>query len=80
LHISNIGISWSSAKIAAQASSYYAEVIFSHQEYQTEEAQIYETSLVLDGLSMTKKREELLMTGPEIGLVFWTGAINGSAN
>lgn len=81
-YISNLGITWSNAKAAAQSSSYYGLQGYLATITSMEEAQISgEQASGAGWIGGSDEETESVwkwMTGPELGLVFWNGAVNGS--
>lgn len=81
-YVSNIGITWSNAKISAQNSSYYGLQGYLATITSMEEAQISgEQAAGAGWIGGSDEETEGVwkwMTGPEIGLVFWNGGVNGT--
>ena len=81
LYIPNIGITWSNAKIAAQASTYYGLQGYLATITSAEEAQIAgeQTSGAgwIGGSDEANEGIWKWMTGPEIGTTFWNGNVTG---
>lgn len=80
--ISNLGISWADAKIAAEMSTYfgisgYLVTITSMEEAQIAGAQASGAGWI-GGSDAANEGEWKWVTGPENGTVFWNGAVNGS--
>ncbi|MBF6640647.1 T9SS type B sorting domain-containing protein [Flavobacterium sp. J49] len=84
LYIPNLGITWSSAKIAAQNSTYYGLQGYLATITSAEEAQISgEQTTGAGWIGGSDEETEGIwkwMTGPEIGTVFWNGTATGFTN
>jgi len=82
LFVPNIGITWSAAKTAAQASNYYGLQGYLATLTSAEESQIAgeQTSGAgwIGGSDEANEGVWKWMTGPEIGTVFWNGDYTGS--
>ncbi len=81
-YVSNIGITWSDAKIAAQASNYYGLQGYLATITAADEAQLSGEQAAGAGW-IGGSDEEIegvwkWMTGPESGTIFWNGDLNGS--
>jgi gliding motility-associated-like protein len=81
LYIPNIGITWSAAKAAAQASTYYGLQGYLATITSAEEAQIAGEQTTgagwIGGSDEETEGTWKWMTGPELGTVFWTGNFTG---
>ncbi len=81
LYIPNVGITWSAAKAAAQASTYYGLQGYLATITSAEEAQIAGEQTTgagwIGGSDEETEGTWKWMTGPELGTVFWTGNFTG---
>jgi len=81
LYIPNVGITWSAAKVAAQASTYYGLQGYLATITSAEEAQIAGEQTTgagwIGGSDEETEGTWKWMTGPEAGTVFWTGNFTG---
>ncbi|WP_284651591.1 T9SS type B sorting domain-containing protein [Flavobacterium terrisoli] len=81
LYIPDVGITWSAAKVAAQASTYYGLQGYLATITSAEEAQIAGEQTTgagwIGGSDEETEGTWKWMTGPEIGTVFWTGNFTG---
>jgi gliding motility-associated-like protein len=81
LYVPNVGISWSNARIAAQASTYYGLQGYLATLTSAEEAQIAGEQTTgagwIGGSDEANEGVWRWMTGPEAGTVFWNGNISG---
>jgi gliding motility-associated-like protein len=83
-YVSNIGITWTSAKAAAEARTYfglqgYLATITSDEEAQLSGEQSSGAGWI-GGSDAETEGVWKWVTGPEAGTVFWNGAINGSTS
>jgi gliding motility-associated-like protein len=82
LFVPNIGITWSDAKIAAENSNYYGLQGYLATLISPEESQIAGEQTTgagwIGGSDAETEGVWKWVTGPENGLVFWNGAINGT--
>lgn len=81
-YISDLGITWTNAKVAAASRTYfglqgYLATIGSVEEAQLSGEQAAGTGWIGGSDEVTEGVWQW-MTGPEIGIVFWNGGINGS--
>lgn len=81
LYIPNLGIKWSDAKIAAENSTYYGLQGYLATITSAEEAQIAGEQTTgagwIGGSDEAAEGTWKWMTGPEQGIVFWTGNFTG---
>lgn len=81
-YISNIGITWTNAKIAAEASFYYGLQGYLATISSSDEAQLSGEQAAgagwIGGSDQQVDGVWRWMTGPEAGTVFWNGGINGT--
>ncbi|MCZ8330892.1 MAG: T9SS type B sorting domain-containing protein [Flavobacterium sp.] len=81
-YISNVGITWSNAKTAAENSTYYGLQGYLATITAADEAQLSGEQAAgagwIGGSDEVTEGVWRWMTGPEIGMVFWNGGINGS--
>jgi hypothetical protein len=81
-YVPNIGISWTNAKIAAEASFYYGLQGYLATITSADEAQLSgEQAAGAGWIGGSDEQVEGIwrwMTGPEAGTIFWNGGINGS--
>ncbi len=81
-YVPNIGISWTNAKIAAEASFYYGLQGYLATITSADEAQLSgEQAAGAGWIGGSDEQVEGVwrwMTGPEAGTIFWNGGINGS--
>lgn len=81
-YIPSLGITWNNARLAAQNSFYYGLQGYLATITSMEEAQISgEQASGAGWIGGSDEETEGVwkwMTGPEVGLVFWNGAVNGS--
>jgi gliding motility-associated-like protein len=83
LYVPNLGISWTAAKAAAEASTYYGLQGYLATLTAADEAKISGEQAVgngwIGGSDAGSEGVWKWMTGPENGTVFWNGGINGSS-
>ena len=81
-YVPNIGISWTNAKIAAEASFYYGLQGYLATITSADEAQLSgEQAAGAGWIGGSDEQVEGVwrwMSGPEAGTIFWNGGINGS--
>ena len=82
-YVSEIGITWSNAKTAAEASTYFGLQGYLATITSLEEAKLTgeqsEGAGWIGGSDAAREGEWKWVTGPEAGTVFWNGSINGSS-
>lgn len=82
-YIPNTGISWTNAKNAAAASSYYGLQGYLATITTVEEVQISGVQVTgagwIGGSDEANEGVWKWVTGPELGTTFWNGAVNGSS-
>jgi gliding motility-associated-like protein len=80
--VPNIGITWSDAKIAAENRTYYGLQGYLATITADDEAQLSGEQAAgagwIGGSDEANEGVWRWMTGPEIGMVFWNGGVNGS--
>lgn len=83
LFISNVGITWTNAKLAAEASTYYGLKGYLATILAADEAQLIGEQASgtgwIGGSDAEMEGIWKWVTGPEAGTVFWNGAANGSS-
>lgn len=81
-YVPNIGISWSNAKTAAEASVYYGLQGYLATITSADEAQLSGEQAAgagwIGGSDQQVEGVWRWMTGPEAGTIFWNGGVNGS--
>jgi gliding motility-associated-like protein len=84
LYIPNLGIRWTDAKILAEATTYYGLQGYLATITSAEEAQISGAQTTgagwIGGSDANAEGTWKWMTGPELGMVFWTGTASGSTS
>lgn len=82
LYVSNIGVTWTTAKTLAQSSTYYGLQGYLATITAADEAQLAGEQAAgagwIGGSDEVTEGIWKWMTGPEIGTTFWSGGINGS--
>jgi gliding motility-associated-like protein len=80
-YVPNIGITWSDAKIAAENSTYYGLQGYLATIASADEAQLSGEQAAgagwIGGSDEAFEGVWRWMTGPELGIIFWNGGING---
>lgn len=82
-YIPNVGITWSNAKTAAETSTYYGLQGYLATITAADEAQLSGEQAAgagwIGGSDEATEGVWRWMTGPETGMIFWNGGINGSS-
>ncbi|WP_053978353.1 Ig-like domain-containing protein [Mangrovimonas xylaniphaga] len=81
-YVPNLGITWIAAKAAAESSTYYGLQGYLATITSAEEAQLSGEQAAgagwIGGSDVESEGTWKWMTGPEEGMVFWNGGVNGS--
>jgi len=81
-YVPNIGISWTNAKTAAEASFYYGLQGYLATITSADEAQLSGEQAAgagwIGGSDQQVEGVWRWMTGPEVGTIFWNGGVNGT--